>query len=236
MLDGIELILIEIQGLDNQCVAFDELGRRKAQGNRCSLGVVLNQVCNTVDATMERAAIGAVGRARTKVDAPRPLAVAGNVHGMLHKLADAFVLCRRDRNHRHAKLAFEQVNVDGAAIGRDLVHHVKSDNHGSIELHKLEREVEVALDIGSVDDVDHRIGPRIENKLTAYDLLPRIRRERVDAGQVGDRRLGVVADLAIFTVDRHAREIAHMLVGARKAVEQRCLAAVLVTGKGKGDR
>ena len=97
VLDGIKLISIEIQGFDDQCVALDELGGRKTQGNRCSLGVVLNQVCNTVDATMERAAIGAVGRARTKVDAPRPLAVAGNVHGMLHKLADAFVRQARVR-------------------------------------------------------------------------------------------------------------------------------------------
>ena len=236
VLDGIKLVLIETQGLDDQRVAFDELGGRKAQGDRCRLGMVLDQVCDTVDAAVKRTAIGAVGRTRTEVDASWSLTIARDVHGVLHELADAFVLCRRDGNHGHTELAFEQVDVDGAAIGRDLVHHVKSDDHRSIEFHKLEREVEVALDIGGIDDIDHRIGLRIENKLAAYDLLSRIRRERVDAGQVGDRRLGVVADLAIFTIDRHAREIAHMLVGARKAVEQRCLAAVLVAGKGKGDR
>ena len=190
--------------------------------------MVLDQVCDTVDAAVKRTVIGAVGRTRTEVDAPWSLTIARDVHGVLHELADAFVLCRRDGNHGHAKLALEQVNVDGAAIGRDLVHHVEGDDHRSIELHKLEREVEVALDIGGVDDVDHRVGLRLENKLAAYDFLSRIRRERVDAGQVGDRRLGVVADLAIFTINRHAREIAHMLAGARKAVEERCLIACLL--------
>lgn len=198
--------------------------------------MVLDQVCDTVDAAVKRTVIGAVGRTRTEVDAPWSLTVTGNVHGMLHKLADTLVLCRRNRNHGHAKLALEQVNVDGAAIFRDLVHHVKGNDHRPIEFHELEGEVKIALDIGGVDDVDNRIGLRIKNELTAYDFLSRIRRERVDARQVGDRHLGVVADLAIFTINRYAREIAHMLIGASKAVEQRCLAAVLVAGKGKGER
>ena len=235
MLDGVKLILVEIQSLDDQRVAFDEFGRRKAQGDRRRLGMVLDQVCDTVDAAVKGTVIRAVGRARAKINTARTLAIAGDVHGVLHELADAFVLCRRDGHHGHAELALEQVDVDGAAIGRDLVHHVKGDDHRPIELHELEREVEVALDIGGVDDVDHRVGLRLENKLAAHNFLARIRRERVNAGKIGYRRLGMIANLAILAIDRHAGEVAHVLVGAGKAVEERGLAAILVAGKGKGD-
>ena len=46
----------------------------------------------------------------------------------------------------------------------------------------------------------------------------------------------MIANLAILAIDRHAGEVAHVLVRSRKTVEERGLAAVLVAGKGKGDR
>ena len=76
----------------------------------------------------------------------------------------------------------------------------------------------------------------IQDKLAAHDLLARVRRQGVNAGQVGNACLGVVADGAIFAVDRHARKVTDMLVGARQLVEQRGLAAVLVAGEGKMQR
>lgn len=105
---------------------------------------------------------------------------------------------------------------------------LRARDHGAVELHKLHGEVEVALDIGGVDDIDDGIRARGENEVAADDLLAGIGRQRVDAGQVRDDGLGMSLDLAVLAVDRDAGEVAHMLVRARELVEQRGLSAILV--------
>ena len=80
---------------------------------------------------------------------------------MLDQLADALGLCGRDGHHGYAELPLQQVDIDGAAVCRDLVHHVEGYDHGTVKLHELEREVEVSLDIGCIDDVYHRVWARV---------------------------------------------------------------------------
>ena len=76
----------------------------------------------------------------------------------------------------------------------------------------------------------------VQDKLAAHNLFARVRRQGVNAGQVGNARLGMVADGTVFAVDRHAGKVTDVLVGARQLVEQRGLAAVLVAGEGKVQR
>ena len=61
------------------------------------------------------------------------------MQGMVHQLADALVARGANGNDWHAQQTLEQVDVNGTAVGRHLVHHVERDNHGAIELHKLQR-------------------------------------------------------------------------------------------------
>ena len=155
---------------------------------------------------------------------------------MIHQLADALVAGSANGDNRHAQQALEQVDVYGATVGGHLVHHVERDDHGAIELHKLQRQVQIALDVGGVDDIDDGIGMLVKDKLAAHNLLARVRRQGVNAGQVGNARLGVVTDSAVLAVDRHAGKVTDVLVGARQLVEQRGLTAVLVAGEGKVQR
>ena len=98
-------------------------------------------------------------------------------------------------------------------------------------------QVEVALDVGGVDDVDDgvRAAPSSRN-VPRHDLLAGVGRQGVDAGQVGDRGLGVAAHRAVLAVDGDAGEVADVLVGAGELVEQRRLAAVLVAGEAEEQR
>ena len=155
---------------------------------------------------------------------------------MIHQLADTLVAGSANGDNRHAQQALEQVDVYGATVGGHLVHHVERDDHGAIELHKLQRQVQIALDVGGVDDIDDGIGVFVQDELTADDFFARVRRQRVNTGQVGNARLGVVTDSAVLAVDRHAGKVTDVLVGARKLVEQRGLTAVLVAGEGKVQR
>ena len=234
VLDSVELVAIQVKRLGHQLVALNQLGRRKTHGNVRRRGMVLDKVGDAVDAAMQRTAVWTIGCA--KVQATGTLAEPRHVQGMIHQLADTLVAGSANGDNGHAQQALEQVDVHGAAVGRHLVHHVERDDHGAVELHKLQRQVQVALDVGGVNDVDDGVRALVEDELTAHDFFACVRRQGVNAGQVGNARLGVVANGAVLAVDRHAGKVTDVLVGARKLVEQRGLAAVLVTGKGKMQR
>ena len=169
VLERVQLVLVQMQGLAHQLIALDKLGRREAQGDAGALGVVLDQMRDRVNTAVQGACIRTVRRA--EVQAAGALAMARHVQGVLDQLAGALVLGGGNGDHGDAEHALEQVDVDGAAVCRDLVHHVEGENHGAVELHELHGEVEVALDIGGVHDVDDGIRARGENEVAADDLL-----------------------------------------------------------------
>ena len=217
VLDSVELVAIQMKRLGHQLVALNQLGRRKAHRDVRRHGMVLDQVSNAVDAAMQRAAVRTVGRA--EVQATGALAEPRHVQGMIHQLADTLVAGSANGNNGHAQQALEQVDVHGAAVGGYLVHHVERDDHGAVELHELQCQVQVTLDVGGVNDVNDGVRALVEDELTAHDLFACVRRQGVNARQVGNARLGMVADGAIFAVDRHAGKVTDVLVGARQLVE-----------------
>ena len=154
--------------------------------------------------------------------------------GVVDELVDALVFRGGDWHDGHAELFLEGVDVDGAAVGVDFVHHIEGDDHGDAELEELHGQIEVALDVGGVDDVDDAAWFFLEQELAGDDLFAGIWRHGIDAGQVGDEGVVVAADDAVFAVDGDAGEIADVLVGAGELVEEGGLAAVLVAGEGEG--
>ena len=153
---------------------------------------------------------------------------------MVHQLCHALVFGGDDGDHRDAQQLFHAVDVDGAAVAPDLVHHVQGQDHGHVQLQQLHGQVEVALDVGGVHDVDDPCGMLVENELPGDDLLVGVGGEGIDAGQVGDQGLLVAPDAPALLVYGDAGEVAHMLVGPGELVEQGGFAAVLVAGQGEG--
>ena len=137
MLDSIELITVQVKRLGYQLVALNQLGRRKTHRNVRRRGMVLDKVGDAVNAAVQCAAVRAIGR--TEVQATGALAEPRHVQGMIHQLADTLVAGSANGDNGHAQQALEQVDVHGAAVGRHLVHHVERDDHGAVELHKLQR-------------------------------------------------------------------------------------------------
>ena len=107
---------------------------------------------------------------------------------------------------------------------------------GYPHLQQLHGQVEVALDVGGVHDVDDGLWLLPQHEIPADQLLAGIGRHGVDAGQIGDGGVRLAADGAVLAVHRHAGEVAHVLVRASQLVEQRGLAAVLVAHQRKGQR
>ena len=137
VLDGVKFVAIQVKRLGHQLVALNQLGRRKTHRDMRRRGMVLDKVGDAVNAAMQRAAVRTVGRA--KVQAAGAFAEPRHMQGMVHQLADTLVACGASGNDRHAQQTLEQVDINGTAVGRHLVHHVERDDHGAIELHKLQR-------------------------------------------------------------------------------------------------
>ena len=149
----------------------------------------------------------------------------------LHKLVHAAALERRGGNDRAAELARELVDVDRVAVLLDEVHHVEGDDHRQAQFENLRGQIQVALQVGRVDQVDNDVRVAIEKIVARDDFLRRIRRERIDAGKVGNRDILVLGVLAFLLFNSNARPVANVLVGAGQVVEHGRLAAVRVAGK-----
>ena len=106
---------------------------------------------------------------------------------LLEKLLDALVLKSRDHHDRTTELLGELVRVDLVAVLLDQVGHVEGDDHGQAGLDNLKRQVQVALEVGGVDNLDDDIGLAAHEVIARALLLGAIGGKRVDAGEVRNR-------------------------------------------------
>ena len=224
VLDQLQLVLVQGQARRDIRVPLDELGGGEPDGDAGLFRVVLDLVDHRVDAPVDRTGGAEVVHRGVHL-------VPCGLDSDLHQLVHALVLHGGDGDHRDAQGLGEPLDIDGAAAGGDLVHHVQSQHHGDPHLHQLEGQVQIPLDVGCVHDVDEAVGPLVEDEVPGDDLLRRIGPDGVDARQVHHRAVLLPPDGAGLLVHRHAGKVAHMLVGAGELVEQRGLAAVLIAGQ-----
>ena len=147
----------------------------------------------------------------------------------LHQLPYALVFERRDLHDGHAERLFEPGGVQLIAVFGDRVDHVERDHDGHVDLHELRGKVQIAFEIGRVDDVDDAIGLFVQDIIAGDDLFRRVRGERIDTGKVDD--LDGFVELfvnALALIHRDARPVADVRRAAREGVEQRGLPAVRV--------
>ncbi|MNF62458.1 hypothetical protein D3C84_441400 [compost metagenome] len=138
----------------------------------------------------------------------------------------------RQRHHGAAERLAEQRLVYGDPALLQQIHLVEHHHHGQAQLPQLQGEIEGALQIGGVDDVEQQVRLLALHE-AAGDLLVQARLligQGVDTGQVHQ---GVIlplgGKLAHLLVDGDPAPVAHLLAGAGQGVEQGGLAAVGVT-------
>ena len=121
------------------------------------------------------------------------------------------------------------------AVFPDDVHHVDGHDDRNAKLGELCGEVEISLQIRAVNDVEDGVRALADQIISRHDLLERVRRQRIDAGQVHDDDIIMLFEPALLFFDRDARPVADELVGAGQSVEQGGFAAVRVARKGNFD-
>ena len=229
MVEHAQLVGRQVERLEHQVVALHQLACGKTARNASLFGMVLNEVHNGVNAAVN----GAVGGRIAKVGALRTLLISGNVQRVLHQLGNALVFGGGDWHHRNAEQLFHKVDTNGAVVVFHLIHHVQRQHHRHVEFHQLHGEVEVALDVSGIDNVDDSRRFLLENKVARHHLLAGVRRQRIYARQVGDQSVGMTFYCAALSLYCHAGEISHVLVRAGELIEQRGFAAVLIAYKGE---
>ena len=105
---------------------------------------------------------------------------------LLEKLLDTLVLKGRDHHDRAAELLGELVRVDLVAVLLDQVGHVEGNDHGQAGLDNLKRQIQVALEVGGVDNLDDNIGLAAHEVIARALLLGAVGGKRVDAREVRD--------------------------------------------------
>ena len=158
--------------------------------------------------------------------------VAVGRDGRLRRLLDALALEGGDLHDRAAELTGELLDVDAVAGFLYEIHHVQRDHDGDAELRELGGQIEVALEVRGVHDVQDGVRLLLNEIIPGHDLFQRIGREGVDAGQVGQDDLLVDDQLALLLLHRDAGPVADELVGAGQLVEQGRFAAVRVARQG----
>ena len=137
-------------------------------------------------------------------------------------------------NERYVYIA-QLINIDLVAVLADNVHHVDGDDHGDTQLGQLGGQVQVPLQVGAVDDVQDGIRPLLDQVVPGHHFLHGVRRQGINAGQVGDGHIGMLFQLTFLFLHRNAGPVAHELVGTGEGIEQGGFAAVWVARKGNSD-
>ena len=149
---------------------------------------------------------------------------------------DAHAALERCRHHRHTEKGAECRQVYLIATTLKLVVHIQCTDHAQVHVHKLCRQIEIALQVRDIDDVDDHIGQFLRQMAAHIQFLGTVARQRVGAWQVGEVEL--IAEergMSLRRIDGDAGVVADVAVGSRGEVEQRGLATVGVTDKGDVD-
>ena len=149
--------------------------------------------------------------------------------GLGDKVVESAVLERRNHDDRAPEALGKRLGIDLVAVLLHEVGHVERHDHGHARLDNLEREVQVAPEVGGINDLDDHIGLAAHEVVARDALLGAVGAERVDAGKVGDDHALVGGELGLLLLDRNAGPVAHIAVLARDLIEQCGLTAVGVT-------
>ena len=220
MLDQLFFILAQVQQLVEILLALNELGGAEPAGDPRPLGVVFNDVAHRMDAPVN----GAVGAEVLHLGLD---AAAGGIQQGVHQLGDTLVLGGADGNHRNTQGLRHLLDIHAAAVAPQLVHHVQGDDHGHLQAHELQGQVQVPFNIGGIHNVEDGIGLGFQDKVPGDNFFLGIGTDGVNAGQVHYLVVGAL-DGTGFLIHSDTGEIAHMLVGAGEGIEKCGLSTVLI--------
>ncbi len=93
--------------------------------------------------------------------------------GVVHQFVDALVFAAEMGNHRDAQHGFHLVDATVLPLPRISSIMFSASTMGDVQLHELHGQIQVALDVGGVHDVDDaggRFSPMMNCRVTISSL------------------------------------------------------------------
>ena len=151
--------------------------------------------------------------------------------GQLHAIA----LQSGDLHYLAAQLLGQLLGVDGVAVLAHHVHHIDGDDHGDAQLSQLSGQVQVAFQIGAINDVQDGVRTLVDQIVSGYHFLQGVGGEGIDPGQVGDDDIVVLFQAAFLLFHGDAGPVADELIGAGEGIEQGRFTTVWIARQSNGD-
>ena len=222
-------ILVRIQFVKNNLVAFKNLGCCKANRNAGSLSMVVNKVNNSVNSPVNGTTVVVY---ITQVLVQRFFLVAGYVNSVVNQFVNTLVFSGGNWNNRNPQHLFNFININRAAVSCNFVHHVQSHNHRHVQFQKLHSQVKVSFNGSSIKNIYNSLRLFFQNKVAGNNLFAGKWRHRVNTRQVGNQSFRMAFNNAVLSVNCNAREVSNVLVRTCKLIKKGSLTTVLVSHQG----
>ena len=168
MFEHFFLVFIEGQLLQDQRIALCQLARRKPHRNIRPCGVILDQMHDRMQRTVDGTAV--VIRL-TEVLSARFFLVFGHMDSMGNQFIDSLVFCSGNRDNRDAKSLFHLVHEHRTAVFAYLIHHVEGQYHRNVEFHQLHRQIQISFDICRIYNIDDAARMLVQDEIPGDDLF-----------------------------------------------------------------
>ena len=99
------------------------------------------------------------------------LAAFKNMYHLLQQALQSPTRLERGGNHRHTHQRAQRVDVETVATALQFIVHVQGTHHPQVHIHELGGEIEVALNVGGVDDVDDDVRGIVQQLLADIQFL-----------------------------------------------------------------
>ena len=128
------------------------------------------------------------------------------------------------------------VDIEFVATAEQLVVHVESHHHGDIHIDELGGEVEVALEVASIYDIEDDVWVFLDDVLAYVEFLRRIGAEAISSGEVDKVEcVSTMVECADLLVDGNATVVADSFMCMGSDVEYTGFSTVGIADKGNID-
>ena len=130
-------------------VSLHQLCGSKAHRYLCLFRMILYNVGNGMNST--------VNLSLTEVQIHCLLSIPNLFFHHTDQLIDSLILACRNRHDRTAQMRTQLIHIDAVSAGCHLVHHIQRNHHRLLQLHQLQRQIEVSFNIRGIHDIDDQI-------------------------------------------------------------------------------
>ena len=160
-----------------------------------------------------------------------------NLDDGMKQLFDTRSVLEGGRHERHAEEGGEGVELDVVATPLELIVHIQGADDTQVHIYELRRQVEIALDIGGIDDINDNIRVLVGQVLPHIQLFRRVAREGIGAGKIGEvESVPLHLRCGCSGINGDTRIVAHAGMSATGKVEEGGLTTVGIADEGDRDR